>query len=99
MYISFLCSSDHDRIRLKVAGTQCTIHGTNALEKDKGIWDFYISAGKDASFHEKHFHFHVSVSGKNDTLKIYFLNFIEDRNLRHDIEIKVHLTKCSVASF
>ena len=76
MYISFLCSSDNDRIWLKVVGTQCTIHGSNALEKDQGIWKFYISAGKDASsFHKKHYQFLVSVSGKNYILKIYFLNF------------------------
>ena len=74
MYISFLCSSDHDRIRLKVVGTQCTIHGSNALEKDQGIWDFYISAGNDSSFHKKHFQFHVFVNGKNNILPTYFLN-------------------------
>ena len=84
IFISFLCSSDDDRIRLKVSGTQCTIHGTNAMEKDQGIWDFYISAG---SFNKKHYQFRVSVSGKNYILEIYFLNFIKDRNLRHDIGI------------
>ena len=70
--VSFNCSTDHDRIRLKVVGTQCTIHGTNALEKDQGIWDFYVSAGKDGAYHKKHYQFHVSVNGKNDTTQIYF---------------------------
>ena len=73
IYISFLCSSEHGRIRLKVAGSQCTIHGTNAMAKDQGIWDFYISAG---SFNKKHYQFRVSVSGKNHILQIYFLNCI-----------------------
>ena len=44
------------------------------MEKDQGIWDFYISAGKDASFHKKHYQFHVFVSGKNYILQIYFLD-------------------------
>ena len=88
IYISFHCSSDHDRIHLKVTGTRCTVHGTNALEKDQGVWDFYILAGKDTTFHKKHFQFHVSVSGKNKKLEIYFLiERFKDRNLRHDIEI------------
>ena len=68
MPIWFPFSTDHDRITLKVDGNKCTIHGTNALEKDQGVWDFYILAGKDASHHKKHFQFYVSISGKNDIL-------------------------------
>ena len=59
----FCFSADNERIRLEVVGTKCEIHGSRALKKDMGIWDFHVTSGENASFKTKHFQFHVSMNG------------------------------------
>ena len=61
----YFCSSDNDRLVLKVVGSRCVVQGSEALAKDQGIWDFHVVAGNDASYHKSHFQFHISVKGKS----------------------------------
>ena len=63
LYTRYRFSADNERIRLEVVGTKCEIHGSRALKKDMGIWDFHVTSGENASFKTKHFQFHVSMNG------------------------------------
>ena len=75
--ISF-CSTDNNRLQLKVIGNQCVVHGSAALPKDQGVWDFYVLAGKDASQRKKHYQFYVSVNGKRPKLCAIIFAIIQD---------------------
>ena len=66
-----LLSADNERIRLEVSGTKCVIHGTQALKKDVGIWDFHVATAENGSQNVKHFQFYISVNGTYEALYIF----------------------------
>ena len=57
--------AEHGRIRLNVSGTRCEIKGSNATERDGGIWNFQVGAGNDEFYHEKNFQYLMTIKGKN----------------------------------